>query len=173
MTDVNESNFGFLIAYVLPGFFAVLQLAQYSPTLQAWITTAPELAPTVGGFLFATLASVAFGLILSTLRWAILDTVHRHSGLPAPKLDFRKLQKNRDAFERMVQYHYRYYQFYGNSLVLLMLSCVAPQPLWGWLAREPALASTLAAGLAVLLFVASRDALGKYDSRSASLLSAK
>jgi hypothetical protein len=170
VNPVNEDNFGLLIAYVIPGFLAVLQLAQISPMIARWLAVPSSGAPTVGGFLYVTIASVGIGLGIGVLRWAGLDSLHRWMGLATPQWDFVKLQGNVEAFERMVQYHFRYYQFYGHTLIVLVVAAMLPQPLWGWLDASPLAAAVVALSLAVLLFAASRDALAKYQQRTAAFL---
>lgn len=169
MTDLNTRNFGLLIAYVLPGLAVLIGVASYSETVRSWLGTASSDAPTVGGFLYITLASVAAGLIASTIRWLILDWVHHHTGIRPPAWDFSRLQENVVAFDVLVDIHYRYYQFYGNSLVAVVF-------MYG--ARVLRLASwtdRLWSGLvflavAAILFLGSRDTLAKYYIRSEQLL---
>ncbi|MFO0905826.1 MAG: hypothetical protein U0939_22650 [Pirellulales bacterium] len=173
MNELNDKNFGYLIAYVLPGFVLLLQLGDFSPAIRGWMHASASTAPTIGGFLFATLASIALGLLLSTIRWAVLDSVHRHTGLAAPKLNFGKLQSHSDAWDRLVQYHYRYYQFYGNSLVTLVICAAVPGAIWRWFDLHPVLTSCGITALGLLLFVASRDSLRKYDQRAAAMLAGR
>jgi hypothetical protein len=122
----------------------------------------------VGGFLFATVASVGAGLLASTVRWLVLDHLHGWTGLRAPTLDFAKLQAHIDAFQAVVEYHYRYYQAYGNTLVALVVVAVCRWRLvgqGGW--KELVAILTLMA----LCFIASRDALSKYYARLSALYS--
>ena len=170
MTDLREDSFGLLIAYVIPGFLWILQLSAFSAPLQVWLSATPLTAPTIAGFLFATIASVGAGLTASTLRWLTVDTFHHKTGLRPTTWTFRELQSNIDAFNAAVQYHYRYYQFYGNSMVVIVLGAFVgrgPGSLAG-LAPGPALLIDLA--LVLLFAVASRDALAKYYDRAGELL---
>ena len=73
MRDVTNNNFGLLIAYVLPGLTALWGAAHFSPTLRFWLAASPSELPTVGGFLYVTLGSVAAGMTVSTVRWLIVD----------------------------------------------------------------------------------------------------
>ena len=64
MRDLTRDNFGLLIAYVLPGFVTLWGAAYHIEAVRPWLqSTAPD-APTIGGFLYATLASTALGLIV-------------------------------------------------------------------------------------------------------------
>lgn len=168
MSEITDRNFGILIAYLLPGFVALTALAEYSEPVRAWLGTAAGTGPTVGGFLYVTLASVAAGLTVSALRWLILDTIHHHAGVPRPQWDFAALPANLPAFQGAVENHYRYYQFYGNALIALLLAL--PGPLTRAFPANVGLATAAVLGLSALFFVASRDALRKYYTRTSAFL---
>lgn len=170
MADLTGKNFGLLIAYLIPGFLVVSTFSKYSQTTRIWMGADLATAPTVGGFLYITLASIAAGLAVSTVRWLILDFVHHHTGIPRPAWDFSNLQPNLAAFEAAVENHFRYYQFYGNVLIALCLS-VATGTASAFLdGLHPALATGLTACVLLLFFVASRDALQKYYARTGHIL---
>src|SRR5947209_7139215 len=95
---ISNDNFGPLIAYLVPGATVLLGASPFSPTLRAWLATGPADAPTIGGFLYLTVAALAAGMTVSAVRWAVVDTLHRWTGLPAPPLDFAKLGRNVEAF---------------------------------------------------------------------------
>lgn len=170
MTDLNEHSFGLLIAYLLPGFLAVLVLADYSPTLESWLAAPPDASPTVAGFLYVTMASVALGLTASTFRWLLVDTLHHHTGLRPPEWTFRHFQQHVDAFAGIVQNHYRYYQFYGNTIVVILLGLATGHGLTGALGISGVPGLVMDFVLLVLFLAASRDALSKYHARAAMFL---
>ena len=166
MNQVTSPTFGLVIAYLIPGFLALSGLVPHLPTIEAWFGAPPAELPTVGGFLYVTIASVTVGLTVSTVRWLVLDYVHAQTGLRAPPLDFSRLQDNIDAFHAAVDYHYRYYQFYGNSIIALLVISAGRWPPWGLLAGlPPCLVGFGLLFLLVLFFCASRDALLKYYAR--------
>lgn len=170
MTDLREDSFGLLIAYVVPGFLWLLQLSAFSEPLQQWLSAEPSAAPTIAGFLFATIASVGAGLTASTLRWLTVDTLHHWTGVRPTPWTFRQLQANIDAFLAAVQYHYRYYQFYGNTAVVILCGTLVhrgPGTMIG-LPEMPAILTDL--GLIVLFVFASRDSLQKYYRHTGELL---
>jgi hypothetical protein len=171
MPVISSENFGLLIAYVLPGFIALWGVRPLVPGLDAWFAASPDSAPTVGGFLFITLASVAAGMLASTVRWLLLDTLHHCTGVPQPQWDFRHFPARVAAVDSLVQDHYRYYQHYGNTLVALGVVSAARlaggsgvlTPTGGWMEL-----AFLAVG--VVLYLGSRDALRKYYERTSAIL---
>jgi len=87
--------------------------------VRVWLSASATDQPTIGGFLYATLASVAAGLTASTVRWLIIDPLHHMTGVPQPRWNFARLPESLAAFDRLIDIHYRYYQFYANTLVAL------------------------------------------------------
>lgn len=167
MNEVSSSNFGLLIAYLLPGAVAVWAASTLSESLRAWLSTASGL-PTIGGFLYLTLASVGAGLTVSTIRWLLLDPVFHATGIPRPEQDFRKLHHKLDAFELLVESHYRYYQFYANMLLALLLLLVSRR--FVAFTNKPDLFDAWLVLAVALFFAGARDTLRKYYARVARLL---
>ncbi|QDU10889.1 hypothetical protein [Gimesia aquarii] len=170
MQTVSINNFGFLIAYLVPGFTTLWGISYFSTTVQSWIGILPSESPTVGGFLYITIGSVAVGLTVSTIRWIVIDTIHHWTGISDPGWDFSKLQKNINAFDRLIEIHYHYYQFYANSIIAVIIVYSIRRislGLWstplGWM--------ELLVGIFLLIFFAgSRDTLRKYYKRTTQLL---
>jgi hypothetical protein len=125
----------------------------------------------VGGFLYVTLGSIGAGVIVSTLRWAILDRLHHWTGIHEPAWDFSRFPEKVWAFERLVAYHYKYYEFHGNTLVAVVLAYLArwiSQGIW------PAELDATDLGflfLGFVLWAGSRDNLQKYYMRAGQLFS--
>ena len=170
MRDLTRDNFGLLIAYVLPGFVALWGGAYHVEAVRPWLRSTPADAPTIGGFLYATLASTTLGLIISGVRWAVIDRLLARGGVRPPRLDFERFAERLAAYDFLVAQHYRYYQFYANMLVALAwtyLARLASLPAWpgreAWLSLGFVLVE-------VVLFLGSRDALSKYYDRTAALL---
>lgn len=170
MRDVSAQNFGYLIAFVLPGLVAVRGLALLDPTFADWFaaTSADPAQPTVGGFLYVTLVAIAAGLTASTVRWLLIDTMHHWSGIRRPAWDDSKLHGRIDAFEALVTAHYRFYQFYANSIVSLVLVLVAR--LRNAEQLRVGSADLALMMLIILYWVGSRDTLVRYYGRAAVLL---
>lgn len=168
---MSAQNFGYLIAFVLPGFLIVLGVAQVSPVVERWLETAPQsdsTAPTVGGFLYVTLASVAAGIVASTLRWLVIDSVHHATGILRPAWNDAALQDKLEAFEALVSAHYRWYQHYANSLVSLGVFVVARRAATA--TGAPDRIDTLCVAVALLYWLGSRDTLRRYYARAAQVL---
>lgn len=170
MRDVSNRNFGLLIAYLVPGVIGLWGLSYLVPDLRPWLVGPSFEQPTIGGFLYLTLGAVTLGMIASVVRWAVLDTVHHATGLEAPRWSDERLHERLAGYDWLVENHYRYYQFYGNTLISLLAAHALwrsslPDPMmgFGWLD-----ASVLI--LAGMLFAGSRSSLSRYYRRTASLL---
>jgi hypothetical protein len=169
MNELSNNNFGLLIAYLIPGFVALCGIAFVSPAIHALLIV-PTPGPTVGGFLYLTLACAALGVTISTLRWAIVDPIHSITGIRRPQWNFNKLQDNLGAFNSLIEVHYRYYQFHANMLIAVAVLYVLYRIDQG-VAVLPFGGFEFAAALfEMVLFAGSRDTLKKYYSRSQQLL---
>src|SRR6185437_14063090 len=113
------------IAYILPGGVCLLGFSGISEPVRSWIVAAPAQGPTFGGFLYLTLAALAAGLTVSAVRWLLLDSLHHLTGVRRPRFDDAKLPDRLEAFNYIVENHYRYYQFYSNTLLAVVLAYVA------------------------------------------------
>lgn len=169
MPTVSNATFGPLVAYLVPGATVLAGLAPYSATLRSWFALSPADAPTIGGFLFLTVAALAVGMTVSAVRWAVVDSLHAWTGLGPPPLDFSALGRNVEAFVLLIEIHYRHYQFYANMLVATAVAYASYRTQLGGL--TPVGWPDVAVGLlALVFFAASRDTLRKYYGRSRQLL---
>jgi hypothetical protein len=170
VSQFSEKNFGLVIAYILPGFTVVWGLSFVSPTVDSWLNASQQAAPTVAGLLLVTVASLASGLVVSAIRWAVVDTIHHRTGVPAPDWEFANLQDRLSGFLAIVENHYRYYQCYGNMFIATPMAGAA------YLASASCSRAAIACFLLALLcleailFLSSRDALQKYYVRAERLL---
>jgi hypothetical protein len=167
MQRVSQGSFGFVIAYLVPGLVALSIAADFLPAVESWLSGGED-APSVGGFLYGTLAALGSGLTISALRWLTLDQLHHCTGLAPPKLDFAHLHRHFEAHQGAVENHYRYYQFYGNMLLAIALIPLGPSMHSVWLADAPG--RIIGGLLIVVYFLASRDSLSKYYARTAAML---
>jgi hypothetical protein len=170
MKSVSTNNFGLLIAYLLPGFTCLWGLSYVSQTVRSWLGVTPLTAPTVSGFLYVTLASVAAGLTASTLRWLVIDTIHHWTGVPSPQWDFSRLQRNVEAYNVLIEIHYRYAQFYGGEFLSLVFAYVMRRISLGFSSAAVGWTEVWFFCLAVIFFAGSRDSYRKYMLRGNMLL---
>jgi hypothetical protein len=160
--DSSLTNFGLVIAYVLPGFTALNGFPLLSSSAAAW-GTGGDSNPPLTAFLSGTVMALAAGLTVSTVRWLVIDQLHHRTGLKPPARDFAKLEARVAAFEYLVLVHYRYYKFYANMVVALLWAYAARDYVQGW-------RGAVCLPLVLLFFVASRDSLRKYYQRTGDLL---
>lgn len=173
MSTLSNQNFGLIIAYLLPGFVALWGMSDFSPTVASWITASQHDAPTVAGFMYVTLASLAAGVTVSAVRWALLDQLHHATGIVPPVWKFAHLEDKLQGYLTLIENHYRYYQFYSNMFCAAAfafcarLTCEAAAPPHGVAA---AFGFVL---LELVLLAGSRDALRKYYARTQQLLNSR
>lgn len=84
-------------------------------------------------------------------------------GVRPPPWDFARLASSSAAFDLLVQIHYRYYKFYANMVVAMLVAIPSVDFRLSWRAVGYLL-------LALLFFLGSRDALSKYYARAGQLL---
>jgi hypothetical protein len=168
--DASLNNFGLLIAYLIPGFALLWGLRPLVPGIDLLLGSPLAAAPTVGGFLYATLAAVGAGMVVSTARWLVIDSIHHATGLRPPQWDFARLGERAAAFDLVVEHYYRYYQFHANTCVSLLVILAVR---W-WAPGSPAAlihpADLGLFALIAILFAGSRDSLRRYYTRGGALL---
>ena len=169
MLNVSNDNFGPLVAYLVPGATVLLGVSQFNATLQSWFASAPGDAPTIGGFLYLTIASLGVGMTVSAIRWATVDRLHAWTGLAIPRRDFSKLGKNIEAFQFLIRIHYEHYQFYANMVVGLAIAYAYYRYGLGGLLPLGWVDATFVV-LEVVFFATSRDTLRNYCVRTQQLL---
>lgn len=170
MDRLSTSNFGILIAYVLPGATALWGLSYFSPTLQSWMGSVQMDAPTVAGFLYVTLAAVAAGLTASTVRWLVLDTLHFRTGVPRPRWDFSQFNQKIAGYDKLGEVHYRYYEFYGGMVVSLVFSWLCRRLALGFSSTPLGWVDLAFFALVGIFFAGSRDTFRKYNQRLTMVL---
>lgn len=169
MQTISNDTFGPLVAYLIPGATALIGFEPYSPLLQSWLASAPPEAPSIGGFLYLTVAALAAGMTMNAVRWAVLDTIHAWTGLRMPAFDFSRLSGREQAYTILLEIHYKHYQFHGSMLIATAVAYVGWRSAEG-LAGGLGLFDLLVAMLEVVFFLMSRDTLTRYQRRVAQLL---
>jgi hypothetical protein len=167
MKDSLHRVFGYVIAYVLPGYVALWGVAAAIPDLRDWVAFSPQDQPETVRFLAAVLGSLGTGLVVSAVRCGLVDLFHHRTGLPQPKVDFRVLEQQLSAYLLAVEHNYRYYQFYANTAVSVPFAAAA---YWGFGGTLSLAALCALAALEVVLLLASRDSLRRFYRRTAEIL---
>jgi len=96
-----------------------------------------------------------------------MDNLHRWTGVRSPKMDFASLGRKADAFNLLIEIHYRHYQFNANMFIAIALAYGSFTSAHGW---SPAWLTVVVLILESVLFATSRDNLRKYLTRTAQLL---
>ncbi len=120
----------------------------------------------MGGLLFTTIYAVLCGLVVSTVRWLLIDTLHATLGRKPRQLNFSELQERVAGYESIVANTYRYYQHYSNMLV------AAPIAWFLFLPSNRLRAITLVLLIAFewMYWRASVDTIQRYHHRTSMLL---
>ena len=164
--DIFNRQFGLLIAFLLPGFVTLAGIAPLSPTVAGWLR-ADQSVP-FGSPLYVLLAATAAGMIVSCFRWITIDQILLLTGVPKSAFNAKALEESPAAFSVLVEQHYRFHQFYGNTLIAVIWTygvyC------WvGTLSLRPGIDIAVLI-LCAVLFAGSRDALEKYRQRTSLLV---
>lgn len=169
MQSVSNDTFGPLIAYLVPGATVLTGLSPFLPTVRTWLDGTATNAPTIGGLLYLSLASLAAGMTVSAVRWATVDALHARTGLTPPCLDFGRLPGKVAELQLLIEIHYRHYQFYANMLVAVAVAYVGYRLHVGF--TWPGLPDLALVTLEPIFFYTSRDTLRKYYTRCRELFS--
>jgi len=169
MSSPSPSQFGLILAYLIPGFVGLAGAAPLFPIISQWLKPVPDGVLGFGPTVYTLLAALTTSQIINCFRWLILDHIHSWTGIRAQSSNFGDLRNGVEGFDYLVQNHYRYYQFAGNMLLAVTWSYGVNR----YLKTLPSLGPGTDLGMAILvvvLFAASRDALWKYYHRTHALL---
>lgn len=169
MSDASTRQFGLVVAYLVPGFIGLAGAVPLFPIIGTWLQPVEQVEMGFGPPIYALIAAAAVGLIVSCFRWLLVDQFHHWTGVRRPKWDAERLQDVMVGLDFLVQNHFRYYEFCGNTLIA---------SLWAYgVNRFTNTLPTLGLGtdlgmvvLSLVLFTASRDALRKYYAGTERLL---
>jgi hypothetical protein len=169
MTQGPPWQFGLILAYLVPGFVGLAGLAPLVPAVARWLTLSPPNSLDLGPTFYSVLAATAIGMILSCFRWLLIDRIHLSTGLKRPNWNDESLHGKLASFDYLVQNHFRYYEFCGNTLLAVTWAYGVNRILGT--SRIFGIGTDLAVlMILIVLFVASRDALANYYTRTALLL---
>ena len=170
LNEFIGKQFGLLIAFVLPGFMTLWGARPLSATLSNWLSPEPTLPAGLAAVVFVGLASVAAGMTVSAARWLVIDSLHAWTGLPRPTWNDAALGDRLDAFEALVDAHYRHYQFYANSAIAILFCYVVAWRTGAFSQGDGVTWFVVLLAVEALFLITSRDTLRNYYRRVARLL---
>lgn len=148
MGDFGSTTFGYLIAYVLPGFVAAVGAGLTSDSIGGVFSKVIE-QQNLPLALMGAVGALVVGLFLSLLRAiAFEEVLWRSSRLSAD--DYASLAENEEtfrAYDRFIDEAYRYHQLWGGMALALPLLC------WGILSRGATQLDGIETALIVGVFV--------------------
>jgi len=169
MTETFSTQFGLIVAYLLPGFVGLAGMAPLAPVVAQWLRPVNQGGLNVGPTVYAILAATTVGMIVSCFRWLLIDHLHQWMGVTRPAWDDSRLEDCLGAFSYLVEIHYRYYQFYANMTVAIAL-VYSLNRFMNTLPFLGARTDVAVLILCIVLFVGSRDALLNYYAGTGRLL---
>src|SRR5437868_5678177 len=128
------NQFGLVVAYLLPGFIGLGGIAPFVPTVFMWLHPAGYTEASLGPPVYAVLAAMTIGMVAASFRWLIIDHIHEATGLVRPTWDDSQLEEHLGAFSYVVENHFRYYEFVGNTLIVV----AAAYAINRWVGTSPA-----------------------------------
>ncbi len=170
--DTLSRQFGLVVAYLLPGFVSLAGFSLLVPAVARWLSPAVsygEAGLGIGPPVYTLLAALALGMVVSCFRWIVIDHVHSWTGVIPPLWAVERLEERLGAFTYLVEAHYRYYQFYANTLIAVVWTYALNR----WMGTSSLLGPGTDLGVVILcaaLFAGSRDALAKYYARTSRLI---
>jgi hypothetical protein len=169
MPDISSRQFGLIVAFLIPGFIGLAGVAPLMPIVGEWLRPAKLGDFGIGPTVYAIMAATGVGMIVSCMRWLVVDHALQWMGVRPSGWDFERLGSRLEAWDYLNANFYRYYQFYANTLVAVSWA----YPINRFFQTSPFLGLGTDFGvvfLCVVLFLGSRDALSKYYARSGQLL---
>lgn len=113
--------------------------------------------PNVSAIIPLLLMSIAVGIILSVIAWAIVRPLIELVAIKRPSFDYSKLHRDDiEIFREFIGSMFRYYQCYSNLLIVFLIFILN----YAYNESTPKISILIVLGfLIVILFLAARDAL--------------
>lgn len=167
MREITYTHFGLLIAYVLPGFVVIWGISGLWPVAPICTgdTSTCSTLPSLIGFFNTTIGAITAGMVVSAIRFALIDTIHHLTGLKRPYLTGRELEDNLGAIHTAIDQYYRYYQFHSNAIIACLIAYGAH--LYKTLAFT-GLLEVILLFLVIVFWIAARDNLRHYYTKLAT-----
>ena len=126
MGSLPQLDYGLLIAFFFPGFVGLYAFSYLSQRIAQVFDAVLSKDQSVGASFLVLVGSLIVGMVLSSIRALVLDWLHDKTGAAIDELDYSKLSDKEKlaAFQQAIVNTYRYYQFYGNMVLSLLLLAV-------------------------------------------------
>jgi len=159
--DQITRNFGFIIAFLLPGFIGLWGISYFDRGVESWIKRASSGPTSIGDFLLVVVASLGIGIFVSGLRCLLFEELNLLKALKAPAKVGQEnrgpLSVQREANENF----YKFYLFYANTavavFVVFVVSLFLPSHEWTLLPKAIALVVS-----EVILVFSAKDSIKRY-----------
>ncbi len=90
MPKISSSQFGLIVAFLIPGFIGLTGVAPLMPIVGEWLRPVNLGNYGIGPTVCALMAATAVGMILSCVRWLVVDHLLEWSGIRTPASVRRK-----------------------------------------------------------------------------------
>jgi hypothetical protein len=179
LKELSSESFGLIIAYLLPGLVGLFSLSLWSYTVRRALEVFLTAQANFNLLLLVILAALAIGLLVTALRWLLLERLFSRANQLTPS-EFASLGSGEKfvAFVAAVDAHYRYHQFFGGmAIVIPVFYC-------GWLKNiilsennvnavnvfKVVLLTLLLLGLEWTMILAAKDTYHKFVNRARNIL---
>jgi hypothetical protein len=183
VNQISTNNFGIVIAFIIPGIILLLGLAGVVPAIETLLwANADSTAPSVVGAIYLLIVSIGLGVLISGLRYFTIDTLLRWSsgrykiGCKLPAISYANLAGKQAEYTGLIENYYKFYQFYANSLVALIITFVLIATTENKIFDFPSDTSYpyfTDLFISGLLFFSANDSFKKYCKNTEELLKAK
>jgi hypothetical protein len=118
--DITPTAFGLIVAYLLPGLFALVTLALFFDPLADLLRSFSTAESTAGLFLLVVLLSLLLGMQLSACRWLVFEVWFlRNHAIPHDLYAALRNPEVSASFRVAIDELNRYHQFYGAQAVVM------------------------------------------------------
>jgi len=161
MKTLPELDFGSSIAFFLPGVVALYAVGDISPWVASWFVQVLDKDLTFGASVLIVLGGLLAGIIVSGFRAFLLDWIHLKTGVKPRALNYRVLanKETLEAYKEAINNTYRFYQFYGNTVLSLTFFLFARFVAASLPIRTHKIQFGVTVLLIVVLFIQSRRSL--------------
>lgn len=166
MNAFPRLDFGILIAFFLPGFVSLYALSNMSSRVAEVFKAVLLKDQALGASFLILVASLVAGIVTSSFRELTLDWLHNKTGASIRQLNYRTLAAGNqlEVFREAINNTYRYYQFYGNTLIALIFLGVLRYVFAGFSVYQELVLFIVNIIAVLALFIRSRQARQSTDS---------